>query len=457
MVAINKLDSLLPNMTDSTFYTPFHKQFRYRFRSYGVLSGMFNVWNLDYIFIDKKRNPNKPHTDDLTIVKIENNCLKNYTSIPYHHFKTLSVSQQVAQVNDSAKVTIRALKDNEVQDPTCYLATRDNLGNTFNTVNGRFNPSGSGLTVPATFPAKIPIDTIDASKMTQPYVLKQEYFFSNLDSIRPYDLSFNNFKAIETVFYDYYAYDDGGAEFSLQTDESGLTLVNKYTILQADELTGMDICFVRSSGPNLTGRSIYLQVWSVNPLKLIGNQLIAVEYGNNTNGFVRYNLSQASNLITDTKGTDFYALPAGDYYFGYQQKFNDLLTVGYDRNTNHLDKIFLNTTGSTVWTPFSTRTSVTGSLMIRPVFSKNETLTSTIDQSVQPKQFEIYPNPAHNELHFTGEPEYMILYDVTGKIIYENSILNTPTILLPASISDGLYITVLSKGDITEIKRLIIQ
>jgi archaellin len=62
-----------------------HKSFQYQFRSYGVLNGRFNVWNVDYIYIDTNRTYNDDSLKDIMIVKTNPDCLKNYTSIPYKH------------------------------------------------------------------------------------------------------------------------------------------------------------------------------------------------------------------------------------------------------------------------------------------------------------------------------------------------------------------------------------
>jgi len=437
--------AMIPILGDSLL----HKNFRYRFRSYGVLNGRFNVWNLDYIFIDTGRTYTNPLTTDITLVSTTKNCLANYTAIPYNHFNSPGVTASSLTTTNSI-FSVRNLISAVASDTsylTFYLRTRDNLGNAIAYDNTAFLPQSNRYT------ASIPT-TVNASLMTAPYVLKQEYYIQEyFDTLSGYDLSFNNFKAVETAFYDFYSYDDGTPEFALKTDESGLSLVNRFTILKADSVTDIDICFVRSNGPDLTGRQIYLQVWSVNPLKLIGNQLISIAYSPIINGVVRYHLYQNHNLAPGGN----YNLTAGDYYFGYQQKFNDILTVGYDRDNDHLGDIYLNTVGSATWSPFTDKTSLTGSLMIRPVFDKGETITAIEDPSYEAKSFEIFPNPNKGELHFTGEPEYISIFDISGKLIYEKSLLNETSIFLPASISNGLYIAILSKNDISETKRLIIQ
>jgi len=443
--------AMIPILGDSLL----HKDFRYRFRSYGVLNGRFNVWNLDYIYIDTGRTNTNPFLNDVTLVSTTKSCLSDYTAIPYNHFNSPGVVTDTLITTNSI-FSIRAIQSliNTPTDTsylTFYLRTRDNFNNNIAYNNTAFLPQSNRYT------ASIPT-TVNSSLMAAPYVLKQEYFIQEyetkiFDSLRPYDLSFNNFKAVETAFYDFYSYDDGTPEFAIRTDESGLSLVNRYTILKADSVTDIDICFVKSNGPDLTGRQIYLQVWSVNPLKLIGNQLISISYSPVINGVVRYHLYKSTNLAPGGN----YNLTPGDYYFGYQQKFNDILTVGYDRNNDHLGDIYLNTVGELKWSPFTDRTSLTGSLMIRPVFNRGDVLTGIEDPSYQANAFEIFPNPNKGELHFTGEPEYISIFDITGKLLYEKSILNETSIFLPATISNGLYITVLSKNEVSETKRLIIQ
>lgn len=428
-------------ITDSAYL---HKAFQYRFRSYGVLNGRFNVWNLDYIYIDSGRTKKDSLGKDITIVSTSRSVLKNYTAIPYKHIKDLPVAAIAAETNDGFML----IRDNTFPSITnsidYYHTTRDNLGNSIKFKTYPEVPPSKHYTIPF-------IDTIPGTLMTKPYVLKEEFTFAISDTTERFDMSFNNFAAIETYFYDYYAYDDNTPEIGfLSVNPGGTKIANGYKILKEDYLTHIDYCFIKNNGVDLTNSAIILSVWKKEDLQTkpqintMYSQQIAIAYSTNINGFVRYALTTPLHL--DSGST---------YYFGYIQNFNNALFLGYDKNNDHLDKMFFCNDGNN-WQPFTDITSVPGSLMIRPVFSDGEIITATDDKRIPQDQFTFYPNPATSELHFTGEPEYISIYDISGRLLLEQKIEDAD-VLSTETLTNGLYLIILSKGDYKEVKRLIIQ
>ena len=429
-----------------------HNDFQYRFRSHGNLSGHFDVWNVDYIYIDTSRTVLQPYTQDITMLSAPDNLLKNYRSVPYKHFVSLSPSQQTAQLNLQPYLKIRNMDvihhiadtfSNGAVTPEMNLLTFDNLGHTV------FDTSSQRLT--GTYIDSFQLKTaVNPAYMTAPYVLKQTFSFDNFDAGSTpgkteytYDFSFNNYKTIETYFYNFYAYDDWTPEYTLKSNLSGLNVANKYTILANDTLTHMDFCFLKNNGPDLTGFALYMNVWD-SQVDTIASQPISIVYSSVVNGFTRY---------------EFFPhvpLKAGTYYFGYQQFFNLNLFIGYDRDNNFLSNIYYNNY-SNQWDSFDTLTTMSGAMMIRPVFNQdNEILTSTVKKVPgEGKQFVIFPNPNKGEIHFLGDPEYISVYDLGGREILSQNI-TTSSVSLPQSLSNGLYIISLTKGNYSEVHKLIL-
>jgi archaellin len=434
-----------------------HKSFQYQFRSYGVLNGRFNVWNVDYIYIDTNRTYNDDSLKDIMIVKTNPDCLKNYTSIPYKHIKDLAASA-ISSETDSAFMFAK----NFTYDPLVargvdnYHLIRDNLSKDSISYDLKsFTAKGSNYRQSFS-------DTIPVKRMTAPYVLKEEFLVTPAlaDTSNRFDLSFNNFAAIETLFYDYYAYDDNIPESTLYTlNPGGIKVGQAMTILKTDTLTHIDYCFIRNNGPDLSNTQIFMNVWKqnesisqgtkLNPTNnridaVLVNQLIDIQYGAEMNGFFRYAISNPT------------VLTAGEtYLFGFTQNAFSPLSTGYDRNNDHFKDIHVSL-NNVEWVPLSATNIQPGSLMIRPVFSKNEVLTSTTSKQSKEIDFTIFPNPAQSVLHFTGEPEYIYVYDISGLLVFEKNVRDLQS-LSTETLSSGLYIVVLSKGDYKEAKRLIIQ
>ena len=418
-----------------------HKGFQYRFRSYGVLNGRFNVWNLDYIYINDNRTTPFIALKDISIVSTNRSALKNYTSVPYKHIRNLPVPAITAET-DTAFVIIRNNFGSTTIDR--FHLIRDNRG------HERIKFKNEGAFNQQSYKFKQPFkDTIPGGYMDMPYVLKEEFYCRGIDTVGPINLSFNNFTAIETYFHDYYSYDDNIPEIAfLSVNAGGIKIANKFKILKSDQLTHMDYCFIKNNGPDMTNTPIFLNVWKNEPTitnsNTLINQQISIKYSPNINGFIRYELTTPLPLDSGTT-----------YYFGYTQKTNNALFLGYDRNNDHLDKIFYCFDGIN-WAPFTDFDSPTGSLMIRPVFSTNEVITRVEDKESKQTQFTFFPNPAKDAVHFTGQPEYISVYDLSGLLLLEKKVEDT-TVLSTEMLINGLYLVVFSKEDYKEVKRLIIQ
>lgn len=445
-----------PTQTVDTFYLKgillkdsmyLHSGFQYRFRNYGLLSGRFNVWNIDYIYINAHRTATALSTGDLAIVNTSRSILKNYTSMPYKHFISLSPAEQANQINSNLTLSLRDLRFGEsLLASKNILLIRDNLGNKI--AKDSIDEITTGIITNWSFQPP----TLDAAKMDIPYVVKQEYSYNIVDSRKPIDLSFNNFKAVETYFYDYYAYDDGLPEAALETFQkngAGMTFANKFTILKDDSLTHMDFCFIKNFGPSVENSTITMAVWKDGTaIQEQLSQQILVKYSTIANGFVRYEVTPSEKV----------KLAAGTYYFGFKHFINGgSLFLGYDRNTDHLDNIFYSTNNSP-WIPFSSSGgSLPGSMMVRPVFKGEPLLVTSIsDKEELLDTFILYPNPSAGELHFTGKPEYISIYDITGKLILSADVKEIELLNISA-LQNGLYVVILQKGSYSETKRLAVQ
>lgn len=428
-----------------------YKGFQYRIRNYGILNGRFSVWNVDYIYINKKMTLANSQPLDISFSSINKNCLQNYTSIPYRHFKSLS--NPTAQLVSPTRMRNR----NQIGIPIIIyfnMFTTDNLLDTIaRDSTSYYMPQGFSDKTMTT------ATTVQQNRMNKPYILRQNFFFTNADTAfrysntqteAPVDMSFNNYRRNETLFYDYYAYDDGTPEISMKLQQAGgVRLAHQYTILQKDTLTHLDFGFLKNNGTDLSNLPVFMTVWNSNFSEVVKNgQKIAIKYSTDINGFVRYEFSP--HII----------LEAGTYYFGLRQEFNYALFIGYDRNNDRLNKIFTSLDGIK-WTPFSSVALYTGALMIRPVFSKEEKIVTSVENPSIPadkeEQFILYPNPAQSIVYVTGNPTETIIYDLNGQVLLKKLMDTTNNSIQIENLSNGIYVVAVKKNDYTEIKRLIVQ
>ncbi len=422
-----------------------HESFQYRISNYGILNGRFNVWNVDYIYIDTAMTAAKAATQDVSFISINKNVLKNYTSIPYKHF--VSLADSTSELISQSDIYIRNMFP-KTTTISFYMSTTDNVLDTINVTDtsGTINPTPSYNNFLHTFAAPY--------YMKKPYILRQNFYFSNVDeaSAGTIDLTFNNFRRNETFFYDYYAYDDNTPELAAQVKKSGgIRIANEFDILMADDLTHLDICFLKNIGADLSNFTVFMTVWEKKPdgsyKEVVTNgQPIAIKYSSSINGFTRY---------------EFYphiSLDSGTYMFGFRQEFSNALYLGYDRNNDRTDKTFTSTDDGKTWISFDSVAYEPGALMIRPVFSDGESIVTPVKPGTEQEiRFTLYPNPSRGIVHFIGEPEDLIVYDISGQVLLTKHITEENSFLLTDSLPNGIYFVALSKEGYTEVKRLIIQ
>jgi hypothetical protein len=417
------------------------EDFQFRLRSYGRMSGPYDIWNVDYIYLNKNRFPADSTPLDLTVGNAEVSFLKNYTAMPYGQFfanKALETGSLDYSINNH------------------YL---DNTGFTYSySLKCYYNEAVSGYFDSCTGPSHVNISdgkvlTFEENcahsfsalnNMSQPMLVDHTYRIGFNDTTNIF-FAFNNRYVTGTVLWDYYAYDDGSAEWAVGANQIGAKIANKFTTTIADTLTDIEIYFTRSKGPNMADRTILLTVWNENHVQM-NQQPVKVKYG----GYKRYKLT---NPVIIGAGKSFYV--------GYQQNFVDLLTVGYDKNYDHSDKVFFNLGGST-WNKYSSQPGyVKGSMMIRPVFDKGQQLiiTPVIEEEGSASEILLYPVPTDELLKIQGRVTSISLYDLAGRKLcsktfqYYQEDKNVDVSSLP----NGVFIAEIKMGDLTFIKKIIVQ
>lgn len=413
-------------ITDEIFL---YKGFQFRFRSYGRQSGSYDVWNVTQLYINTGRSGTGLDHRDFCISKADQSILKNYTAMPYRHFFTNqslflnnTLTFQISnQSSDSKLRTYRFFLSDHLGTPQNSFTSKKVDG--ANDTNWKFNYS-------------CPLDTTTFLNQNQPLYINQRYAIIDTqlaDYNIPIDFMHNNELSLGTVLHDYYAYDDNTAEAAFGSNSAGSKIAVQFKSETKDTLTHIDIAYVQSKGPNVNGLKIILNVWSADRTIVRRTQIITIKYSESINGFERYRLAQP--LILQTGEV---------FHIGYQQNFNSLMTLGYDRNNDHTNKVFYNTNGN--WLNLNNQPGIEkGSVMIRPVFSKGETLvTDIIDpQTTQKKTLELYPNPASERVTvISQQPLNYQVYSLFGQLM-DTGILSAESNNNTLSVSNygsGMYI-----------------
>lgn len=417
----------------------FYKGFKFRFRNYSTLSGMFDIWNVDYVYLDKDRVLNDNSVSDLGFVSAGNSYINTYTSMPMTSYKD-NAAQFMVQ---NFPVRIANLSGNTVNNDTNRYLVYDE----FETIEYK-----TSVNIPQTF-APFSQQTINHSVLSSPnnflfvpstnertvFKIKS---FANQDAA---DINLYNDTIIHyQVFDSYFSYDDGTAEGCYYLNEPGVYLATRFNTLFPDSLRAIELYFPYFLN-DVTQYGFKLMVWANDNGKpgtvLYEGGFENPVYSTSGNAFTRYEISPT--------------LVSGIFYIGWRQMTQvtgEKIFLGMDKNINNQSKIFHTLSGS--WE----NTSIPGTLMMRPEFGEKEPSAYVTDVSKQEDDLHIYPNPARDIIYVgnrlysntSGRLNYRLkIFNAVGQLVYSRFIDNSESAseINIASIPNGFYFLTVESED----------
>ena len=431
----------------------FHENFAFRFQSLGKLTGGFDTWNLDYIFFHKK---GQRIGNDLAMSDKATSLLKNYYAMPMRQFRPNeladTVYSSVQNNSDSLHIFAPTLRVRN-------LYTNNNLGQYAVQAIGNF-PFQPGDT---TFIIDVR-ENMDLIALKNNDIIPAEadslnleysFYFDRIPAERFYingeEISenlptfYNDTLRTRVLLKDYYAYDDGVAEYVVGIFQNFGQVAYRFVLNEPDYITAVDMYFPQI-GDDLRGRSFNLLVWDKLDFDNTDNDQIASRlsvpfvYPDSINAFRRIELREPV-FLEDT------------FYVGYEQLSDEPLLVGWDKNTNTADNIFFNVNAA-----WEQNNQYSGSMMIRPVFDL-ENPVNTIDKDLQTLQnVKVYPNPATDLVYIEGDVDSFQLVDITGKQIIKGNLKGNKEhyITLSPELS-GLYLLILRKNQAVSSKKVLVD
>lgn len=404
----------------------FHNGFQFQFRSFGRLSGPYDVWNVDYVYVSNGKAKeifppgNKgPYLDfpDRAVITPMTGMLSDYWSMPAKHFfsnitnniKTPKVTiasnrkDQIAPfgetVNYSSEITIETKNSATTQ----LLETATNPGN----LNYQ-EPKNVSINIGA-------IPDLSAWNSYDSLNLKVLFSLNSKDNIKkisddvgdwdegvykPINFKSNDTISAPNILSNYYAYDDGKAEFGIKLNGKGTQLAYEFNMktTESDSIIAIDIYFPKYGDDT----NQYIQLFIASSLPANENQYnfkqtYAVQR-TTRNQFVRFKIPGAV-AVKDK------------FYIGWQLNSEVVIPVGLDRNSDSGSKIYSKVLGSANW---EQNTTVYGSIMMRPVFGKPATVISGVEPSAVVRP---YPNPNSGFFYLPTEADRIQLFNLSGQSI----------------------------------------
>lgn len=388
------------------------KGFQFRFINYASLTpnlsdpsmvGNCDIWNIDYVLLDKNRNAGDTIFADVAFTLPIRSLLKSHEAMPWKQFRQVNLQEMGSAIpvhyRNNDTITRNITRNFEIWDvyknsqayafsagatdilPLTSIDYNANLVYTFNTSN---NDSA--------------LFRITAS-------LKTDNF----------DPKGNDTLVYYQVFQNYFAFDDGTSEggYGINGLGSRNAMVGyKFVSYIPDTLRAIRICF-NDSYLEANKRAFDLMIWDDNS-GVPGNILftmpgVMVEQGTMINGFYNYTIPEGV-VVNST------------FYVGWRQLSETFLNAGYDVNTPNSGKQFYWLNGE--WN----LSQVPGSIMIRPVLGSPLKITAVHETSYKNNNLmTLWPNPATDHININPGgmqlfgSSYITITDLNG-----NELINVP-------------------------------
>ncbi|MEN8787665.1 MAG: T9SS type A sorting domain-containing protein [Flavobacteriales bacterium] len=395
--------------------------FKFRFVNYASLSGSFDHWNIDYVFLDQSRFSTDDIRDDVAFQLPSHTLLKKYTAMPWKHFKweTSAAMKDSILVNQRNNNAVGRL----IGGNTLNIFYQSALQQTIPNPN---TPSISGMT-----------------NFTTEYKIPSGYFYDT--SVNDTNASFlvevkhnttpdfcrmNDTLRFIQEFSDFYSYDDGTAEAAYGVQGLGglnSKIASRFSLTQGDSIKSVFIHFTPSAY-NMSSTPFIITLWSES-----GNKPGSIMYEKVALDVPRYNLGVNGFYEYPLDSNHF--LPAGSYFVGISQTTPDRINIGFDKNINNLDNTFYNSNG--VWQ----KSGFEGTLMIRPSFVYQRDYSVGLNEDEVLPQSVVFPNPANSQITVqlsTNEKVKNIdVIDLTGKLVISTTFVSTLDV---ANLKNGMYV-----------------
>lgn len=427
---------VLLGLKDKNF---FHAGFQFRFVSYGRLNGPFDVWLLDYILLDKNRRWNDTFEKDATVTIPLTSYLKRYTAMPVKQY-LVNPSNEVAP-----SVTAGIYNLHSVQNVLNYEFT------TTNAANGSLLSTSRGARAELIMSRERQFRAIENKPVSIPgqagIRLKHHFKLITSDEQNPpiqgVDLRQNDTLSSYTDLTDYYAYDDGSAEYGVRMNRRQGRVAVRYILNKPDTLAGVRISFVPFLN-DISSQGFAIHVYNNNqglPGDLLYQQAGQISYGDARNEFIYFPFNSGV-AVSDT------------FFIGWMQTSEVPLAVGYDRNSLLGSKqVFSN-----ISQDWYEETSLEGSLMIRPVTGGKPDDVITGNEPRDKDYYLVYPNPTEGVIYWKNDKIMQVeVIDITGRILKRYDPQGGIQQMIFDELQNGLYFIRLYDGQSYHTQKVLLR
>ena len=398
-----------------------HANFQFRFFSIGRQSGPFDSWLLDYVYLNSRRTATDLSYPDRALTVPTTVRLGDYGAYPWE------LLQKHQKGNwSTAKSEFQNL-ENRFKAMEYSVTLRDSSGTNLLPINSTtpFNPVPNALerrAIVSRIFTEIPIPSKPGDVFFETSLITGDGLLTSIngtDTTRYLQVDFRANDQVGTRFplHDYFAYDQGAADYTAGINQRSGQLAVAYKTPEPVFLTGISIDFNNARQAN---QVLDLVIWSALDKKPLYTEEVVIPTKESGQVIHYFPLKESVPV-------------SGTFYVGFTQFTNDFLQIGLDKTQNFGDRIYFNVGGGWVQNK-----EVTGALLIRPHVS----LSGKSGGNIIPENtLKVYPNPAIEEVWVEGKFTYLQVLDSYGReIILPRIVGNTGEVLNFKDQKPGLYL-----------------
>ena len=455
----------------------FHDAFQFRIRSYGRLSGPYDTWHVDYVYLNKGRNTEDLSFPDRALSTQLGPLFGKYRAIPRDHFfsneqMTPPTFEIQNMKNVEASINFRTEgafyhTDHDTQSTTTHETVISKATPINITDNVLFAYEHRAVRMdtlpdrndPLQFPADPAIDST-LIRLTIALQTRDNIPFNTTPPVEPdstgdYTQNYapirfttNDTLTADYVLADYFAYDDGVAEYAAGLIEAGNLVAYAFEIdtvyaLKQDTLIGFDVYFPPYAITSNQTVDFFIYHEDPNNPGFPGEQWLRIPS--------RRVLRKGLNEFQRIQFLPALLMNEKRFYIGWQEPAAGEVMVGLDMSNDTGDKIFVNTNGT-----WYQNDEVHGSLMMRPVFG-----AGIIDTSVgleETYQQALYPNPNEGIFYIEGDAHDLQIFSTTGESVsYETAAMDNRIEVRVHARASGLYHIRYRQGKIMRSTKIVIR
>ena len=309
----------------------FHPYFQFRFQSFGRLSGGYDSWLVDYIYLNFNRNPNDLAYEDRALTTTPSTFLKRYTAMPYRQFvQNLSSNLQPVQVGFyNMDAQVQPIEYSSLIRDTTGILDQMNSGTVL-------DPNPQGFERRTIVSQPIDPGVFDPLNDTLAMRIETVFYINSGDSIKygKIDYRVNDTTTSVVLLDKELAYDDGSAEWAAGLSQSGGQIAYRFILNKPDAITGVKM-YLPEFNAGLSGQSFTIIVWDHLTSGVEGRLLVEDHILQPSSGLNQFNTYTFGRPVA----------VADTFYIGFEQNIEGFFPVGLDKNTDSGDQIFINTEG----------------------------------------------------------------------------------------------------------------